>query len=174
MGIISDEPVLSSEDPGDGAMGVGLSPVLSVHVVDHQGDSVDLVFGSNVSGVWEVIGSNSSVVNETVFCDNTSMMSGYNTRYWWCVNATDPGGSGNWTNETFYFTTISTPVFTWNVTLNFTGPNNTNDDLVFGEASDASDGQDGYDVPKPGTPPSPFVYAWFDAGLSEPICLCLV
>ncbi|GAF97972.1 unnamed protein product, partial [marine sediment metagenome] len=43
-----------------------------------------------------------------------------------------------------------------------------NDSIVFGEAFDASDGQDSYDVPKPGTPPSPYIYAWFDANLSEP------
>jgi len=40
--------------------------------------------------------------------------------------------------------------------------------VVFGEVDDASDGQDSYDVPKPGAPPSPYVYAWFDANLSEP------
>jgi len=39
---------------------------------------------------------------------------------------------------------------------------------LFGESSSASDGQDVFDVPKPGMPPAPYVYAWFDANLTEP------
>ena len=56
----------------------------------------------------------------------------------------------------------------WNVILNFTGSGGQHDNLVFGEASDASDGQDSYDVPKPTIPPPPCVYAWFATNLSEP------
>jgi len=63
---------------------------------------------------------------------------------------------------------ISPSVVQWSVVLNFTGPDGVNDTVVFGEASDASDGQDGYDVSKPDAPPTPYVYSWFDANLSEP------
>ena len=56
----------------------------------------------------------------------------------------------------------------WGVTLNFSGPYSANDMLIFGENSDASDGYDEYDVPKPGSPPDPCVYAWFNTNLSEP------
>ncbi len=56
----------------------------------------------------------------------------------------------------------------WDVFLNLIGPNNLSDSLVFGEALAASDGYDSYDLLKPGYPSFPFVYAWFDANLSEP------
>ncbi len=56
----------------------------------------------------------------------------------------------------------------WDAFLNLMGPNNISDSLVFGEALAASDGQDSYDLPKPGYPSFPYVYAWFDANLSEP------
>jgi len=79
------------------------------------------------------------------------------------VNQNDPGSFYSVGSEETAPTEI-----TWDVILNFTGPGGANDTLVFGEASDASDGQDGYDVPKPGAPPSPYVYAWFDANLSGP------
>jgi hypothetical protein len=56
----------------------------------------------------------------------------------------------------------------WNVTMRFTASGDLNDYVVFGESSDASDGQDGYDVPKPSVPSSPYIYAWFSTNLSEP------
>jgi len=55
----------------------------------------------------------------------------------------------------------------WDVKLNFSGPN-MSDTLIFGESPYASDGQDSYDLPKPFQPSYPYVYAWFDANLSEP------
>jgi hypothetical protein len=56
----------------------------------------------------------------------------------------------------------------WDVLLTFTGPNTEKDSVLFGEASTAFDGLDDLDVPKPGSPPAPYIYAWFDANLSEP------
>jgi len=56
----------------------------------------------------------------------------------------------------------------WNVTIWVSAPDGLQDTAIFGEASDASDDQDQYDVPKPGIPPSPFVYTWLDANLSGP------
>jgi hypothetical protein len=57
----------------------------------------------------------------------------------------------------------------WESRLNLTEPDGAQDYVVFGEASDASDGVDEYDVPKPGAPPpEPYIYAWFNAGLSVP------
>jgi hypothetical protein len=63
---------------------------------------------------------------------------------------------------------VSLPGISWEVWLSFAGPDGVNDTILFGEASTASDGQDVFDVPKPPTPGEPFVYAWFDAGLSVP------
>ncbi|MFA5103131.1 MAG: DUF2341 domain-containing protein, partial [Candidatus Thermoplasmatota archaeon] len=57
----------------------------------------------------------------------------------------------------------------WNATLVLSETGGMMDLVGFGEATDASDGQDSYDVPKPGTPPTmPYLVGWFDAGLSEP------
>ncbi len=57
---------------------------------------------------------------------------------------------------------------TWNVTLEFNEPGSAYDNAFFGEATDASDGQDSYDVPKspPGIPP--YIRAWFDTNFSDP------
>jgi VCBS repeat-containing protein len=56
----------------------------------------------------------------------------------------------------------------WNVTLEFNEPGSAYDNAFFGEKSDASDGQDGYDVPKspPGFPP--YIRAWFDTDFTDP------
>jgi hypothetical protein len=56
----------------------------------------------------------------------------------------------------------------WEVQLNFIGPENISDFSVFGEALAASDGHDSFDVPKHVSPSYPYIYAWFDANLSEP------
>ncbi|GAG69943.1 unnamed protein product, partial [marine sediment metagenome] len=100
-----DEPVLSNPTPNNYATGVGIILKLSIDVVDSQGDSMDITFMTNAStGSWHIIGSNTSVGNGT-YSQTTSDMDNYNTKYWWSVNVTDPLGSGNWTNETYVFTT---------------------------------------------------------------------
>jgi len=101
--------VLSSPIPADEAVGVALAPTLSIHAVDYQGDDMDIHFRTNASGSdWATIGTNSSVGNGTYSCFNTSNMSSYNTKYWWSVNVTD-GRGGDWTNQTFSFTTRLQP-----------------------------------------------------------------
>jgi len=59
-------------------------------------------------------------------------------------------------------------IVSWNVNLTFSAFSSIYDTVIFGEASGASDGQDSYDVPKAGLPPTPYLYAWFDAGLGIP------
>ena len=56
----------------------------------------------------------------------------------------------------------------WNVTLEFNEPGSAYDNAYLGEKTDASDGQDEYDVPKspPGIPP--YIRAWFDTDFSDP------
>ena len=56
----------------------------------------------------------------------------------------------------------------WNVTLEFNEPGLAYDNAIFGEKTDASDGQDGYDVPKgiPSIPP--YIRAWFATNFSDP------
>jgi len=56
----------------------------------------------------------------------------------------------------------------WDVTLDFTEPDGRYDNVFFGEKTDASDGHDSYDVPKPPSGITPYIRAWFDDGLPEP------
>lgn len=56
----------------------------------------------------------------------------------------------------------------WSVTLNFNEPDGSNNNLFFGESSDASDVQDSYDVPIPPPGIPPYIRPWFDSGLNEP------
>jgi hypothetical protein len=70
--------------------------------------------------------------------------------------------------DTFYSVGSEETLVGWDITLNLSESNGLKDWVVLGEAWDASDDKDCYDVPKPYPPPSPYVYAWFDANLSEP------
>jgi hypothetical protein len=82
----------------------------------------------------------------------------------------------SWNNTDHVFSTTSvsdnattyTAVSYWGETVTINGPGGTSDTVIFGEAENASDGQDTYDVPKPGMPPPPYLYAWFASGLPEP------
>ena len=56
----------------------------------------------------------------------------------------------------------------WDDTLFFYGPDGTYDYIVFGESHNASDGLDSYDAPKPPAGFAPYIYAFFDAGISPP------
>jgi hypothetical protein len=56
----------------------------------------------------------------------------------------------------------------WSVTLFFNETDGANDNIIFGEALDAQDGQDSYDTPKPPAGVTPYIYAWFDTDLTEP------
>jgi len=166
-----EEPILSDETPVNNALGIPVGIVtLRISINDYQNNNMNVTFRTNASGsTWSDIGSNTSVPNGTY--SQNYLYNDYGRKYWWSVNCSD---GQSWTNKTYMFTTINaSSQIVWDVLLNVSGPESTNDSVVFGEASDSSDGQDGYDVPKPMAPPAPFVYAWFDANLSEPYNLLL-
>ena len=56
----------------------------------------------------------------------------------------------------------------WTVTLYFSETNGKTDYVVIAEYSLASEGIDSYDVPKPGLPPQPYLYAWLNNSLPVP------
>lgn len=56
----------------------------------------------------------------------------------------------------------------WQILLNFNEPDGSSDYLVFGEKTDASDGKDEFDLPKPPAPQSPYIYSWFVTSLDPP------
>jgi len=82
----------------------------------------------------------------------------------------NPGGSGDPVSGNVDYNPWIDTNPPWDVTLNFQKLEDPliKDTAVFGEKLDALDGRDVYDVPKPGIPPTPYIYAWFDAGLSAP------
>jgi hypothetical protein len=111
--IFSMSPIISNENPSDRSSDLPLNPLLSINVSDIQGDEMDIIFRSNTSGIWQNIGFNNSVNNGT-YTQKPYFMDNYSTTYYWSVNATDPNGTGKWTNKTFRFTTMSIPAVWWN------------------------------------------------------------
>lgn len=152
-------PVLSGENPSNNSVDIEKNlDLVRVSISDSDGDLFD----------WsiEVSNGDSNSANDDsdgVKSCNLSNPLNYNTTYTWWVNVTD--GIID-VNMTFSFTTED--VQFWDIQLNLTESSGLKDNVVFGEASNASDGQDSFDVPKPGAPPAPYIYAWFDAGLNEP------
>jgi len=104
--LVINTPMVYNESPSDGAVDIGLQPVLSALVNDTQGDSVNWWIFSNASGSWQILDNGTLLDgNGAVSTGNTSDMNSYDTMYWWSVNCTDPIGSGNWTNHTYRFST---------------------------------------------------------------------
>jgi len=98
------EPIVFNEGPINNSKGVPVGVVtLGITVNDSQGDNMDVHFRTNASGSWTEIDVNSSVPNGSYSQDY--IFNNYGTYYWWSVNVTDPLGSGNWTNNTFMFST---------------------------------------------------------------------
>jgi hypothetical protein len=63
----------------------------------------------------------------------------------------------------------SSSTIAWNVTINIVEFGGAGNAVVFGEADNASDGQDDYDLPVPPFPPQlPYLTAWFDTNLDYP------
>ena len=56
----------------------------------------------------------------------------------------------------------------WNVTLEFNEPGGAYDNVILGEKTDASDGQDSYDTPKSPAGIPPIIRAWFASNFLDP------
>ena len=96
--------VLSAESPSDGATGVSVgTSSLSVAINDPEGDSFNWTIQTSPN-----VGSSSAngASNGSKSCSITGLS--YSTTYHWYVNATD-SGSGDWTRESYSFTTESAP-----------------------------------------------------------------
>ncbi|MHA1289205.1 MAG: hypothetical protein ACTSPB_17595 [Candidatus Thorarchaeota archaeon] len=105
-------PSLNNENPGNGSSGINLNPELSVDCSNDDGTNFDLYIRTSASGSWVTLESFLNVGNNTgaFFDADTSNMNQYSTTYYWSVNVTDNhGGSGNWTSETYHFTTGTEP-----------------------------------------------------------------
>ncbi len=58
----------------------------------------------------------------------------------------------------------------WDVQINITEIGGKNDFVIFGEATDATDGSpaDSYDTIKPPAPPTPYIYTWLNDNIPSP------
>jgi len=132
---------------------------ITCNVTDNIG--VDKVFLNIVypDASFENFSISTNKTGNTYYCNRIYVNGGTYSYFIW---ANDTIGNSD-TSAIYSFSIIC-----WQTVLNISAPNGKHDNLVFGEVDDASDGQDSYDVPKPGTPPSPYLYAWFYANLSEP------
>ena len=64
---------------------------------------------------------------------------------------------------------VQSSLISWEINLNIIETGENSDIVYFGEKTDASDGQDSYDVPKVGSPPPPpFIYAYSATSLATP------
>jgi hypothetical protein len=101
----SDLPLISNEDPPDGALDMTLNPTLQADILDEQGDSVDWEILINVNATWQLIDSGTLPGGVGTVSTTTSNMDQYGTAYSWRVQARD-SGSGEWVIETYSFTTL--------------------------------------------------------------------
>jgi hypothetical protein len=87
----SDLPIISQEDPPDGAIDVPLNPTLKADILDEQGDSVDWEILININDTWQLLDSGTLPGGSgTVYATSTNVDQ-YNTQYSWKVQATSGG-----------------------------------------------------------------------------------
>jgi len=100
-------PVLSNQNPLNGSSDISLNPTLQIQVNHSDGYQMNITWywGTNVS-CSNQIGINNSVPNGTYYqLDTNDNFSSNSKKYYWKVTVND--GQGEWTNETYYFTTES-------------------------------------------------------------------
>ncbi|UCF49173.1 MAG: hypothetical protein JSU91_05335 [Thermoplasmatales archaeon] len=88
---------------------IRLNPIsLNVTISDLEGSNMNITILTNESGIWNIVNqsSGSGLSNGTYSFTNTSWIDTYNKKYYISFNLTD---GTDWTNETFNFTTITTP-----------------------------------------------------------------
>ncbi len=102
-GSSNNSPEFTNPYPNNQTTGVPIDiSHLYVSINDSEGDLLNWSIETSPN-----IGSNitSNDENGTKYCDITGSLA-YDTTYYWYVNCSDYG-SGNWTNETFWFATTS-------------------------------------------------------------------
>ena len=96
------KPQIINEIPTNGSTDVELVPQLEISISDADDDIMTLNWLSNISGSWQVFGTNSSVGDGTYTQINDDF-NDYDTTYWWYVTVTD--GIYTKSSPIFHFTT---------------------------------------------------------------------
>ena len=98
-------PVLSNENPTNSSTSISLNPTLSIQVNHSNAYQMNITwYWGTISACPNLIGTNSSVNNGTYTMNNDNNFSLNAQTYYWKVTVND--GHGEWTNETYHFTTI--------------------------------------------------------------------
>ena len=98
----SDLPLISQEDPPDGARNVQLHPTLKADILDEQGDAVDWIILININGTWQQVDSGTLPGGTGTVSATPVNVNQYNTPYTWKVLATN---GGTWVDAAYSFTT---------------------------------------------------------------------
>jgi len=97
-------PIISNPYPEKGVTNISPEQNVSVDISDAEGDSMEIFVYTNISGTFELIGSNTSATNGTYNFSHYFSNAYENQTIYWFVNVTD---GISWNNQTFYFTTPS-------------------------------------------------------------------
>jgi hypothetical protein len=96
-------PIASNPIPADGATLIPVPPgSFNITISDQKGHKMNITWRTNSSGIWKTFNTTVMKGNGTYGTTNTSWVTSYSKKYWWCVNVTD---GRNWTNATYSFTT---------------------------------------------------------------------
>ena len=100
-----NKPVLSNENPSNSSTEVSLNPTVNITVNHADGYQMNITwYWGTTDACPNHFGDNSSVGNGTYEMENDNNFSLNSQTYYWKVTVND--GHGEWTNETYHFTTI--------------------------------------------------------------------
>jgi len=101
---VNETPVIENVTPATEANDTGPTVNFSINISDPEGDSMEIFVYTNISGTFELIGSNTSATNGTYNFSHYFSNATANQTIYWFVNVTD---GISWNNQTYNFTTPS-------------------------------------------------------------------
>ncbi len=101
-----DLPLISNEDPQDGATYVPLNPTLQADILDEQGESVDWEISIFLTGSWQLLDIGTLPGGSGTVSAATTGVDQYGTTYTWRVRVQETAGPGPWVEEVYTFETL--------------------------------------------------------------------
>ena len=86
-----DDPIISNEDPGNGAQNVAFDPVLQADILDHQSESVDWEISLFVNDAWQLLNSGTLPSGAGMASTTAYGVDEFGTRYTWRVRRPGDG-----------------------------------------------------------------------------------
>ncbi len=94
---------ITNESPSNTSTQVEMYPLVSVLVNDTNAYAFNITWRTNATGLWADFGTDNNSVTNGTYAQRATFANESNTTYWWKVCVLN--AAGNWTNETYYFTT---------------------------------------------------------------------